>query len=191
MAKRLRRPAEAAKFIGWKFGYWEAVGPVEHDRWGILSIPVRCICGASSLVSKSALLNGKSRSCPGCVVRPSKKPQGSAVYAHDLGKIKKGAAARGLAVEVGADYLNKLFEQQGRRCALSGVGLEPGARVTNQRKRHGRTMSLDRIDSARGYVEGNVQWTHKDINLAKQCLSNEQFLSMCLNVVVHMTGWQP
>ena len=30
------------------------------------------------------------------------------------------------------------------------------------------TASLDRIDSTKGYVRGNIQWVHKDINWFKR-----------------------
>ena len=41
------------------------------------------------------------------------------------------------------------------------------------------TASLDRIDSSKGYVEGNVQWVHKMINMSKQQYSQEEFIDMC------------
>lgn len=38
------------------------------------------------------------------------------------------------------------------------------------------TASLDRIDSSKGYVIGNVQWVSGCINLAKQDMTNEQIV---------------
>lgn len=47
------------------------------------------------------------------------------------------------------------------------------------KQREEGTASLDRIDSSRGYVEGNVQWVHKDVNFMKQALSQERFVELC------------
>ena len=44
------------------------------------------------------------------------------------------------------------------------------------------TASLDRIDSAKGYVKGNVQWIHKEVNRMKSDLSDEQFIAFCCEV---------
>jgi hypothetical protein len=44
------------------------------------------------------------------------------------------------------------------------------------------TASLDRIDSSRGYIEGNVQWVHKMANMCKQHYSQKRFIDMCIAV---------
>ena len=44
------------------------------------------------------------------------------------------------------------------------------------------TASLDRIDSSKGYVIGNVQWVHKDINIMKNKFDNQYFIDMCKKI---------
>jgi hypothetical protein len=44
------------------------------------------------------------------------------------------------------------------------------------------TASLDRIDSSKGYEEGNIQWVHKHINFMKRTYSQEYFIDMCKKV---------
>lgn len=39
--------------------------------------------------------------------------------------------------------------------------------------------SIDRIDSSKGYIAGNIQLTTKVINLFKHALSHEEFIKMC------------
>ena len=39
-----------------------------------------------------------------------------------------------------------------------------------------RTASLDRIDSKLGYILGNIQWVHKQINEMKMDLAEVDFL---------------
>lgn len=48
-----------------------------------------------------------------------------------------------------------------------------------------KAASLDRIDSKRGYTEGNVQWVHKSVNLAKNSLSEVEFIMLCHAVTNH------
>lgn len=69
----------------------------------------------------------------------------------------------------------RLFEQQNRRCALSGMPLE----FPKDRNPHGGTTSLDRIDSNGDYTLDNVQWVHKDINRLKNTFDQDYFISLC------------
>ena len=41
------------------------------------------------------------------------------------------------------------------------------------------TASLDRIDSSKGYIEGNVQWVHKSVNIMKCDFSSDIFIGIC------------
>ena len=48
-------------------------------------------------------------------------------------------------------------------------------------------MSLDRIDSSKGYVEDNICITTIAINIAKNDLSKEDFIEMCKTVANNFT----
>ncbi len=88
--------------------------------------------------------------------------------------IKHGAKIRNLDFNVTIEYLWNLFANQDKKCVISGIKL--------QLLEHGQldnTASLDRIDSSKGYIEGNVQWVHKDINWMKQDFSDEYFIKIC------------
>lgn len=96
--------------------------------------------------------------------------------------IKASAAARALDFAVTAQDLADLFTAQHSRCALSGDVLEM------RRKKAGRWIgnaSLDRIDSSKGYVKGNLQWVTKAVNFAKQQQSQKEFIDMCKKVASH------
>lgn len=92
---------------------------------------------------------------------------------------KRGASDRGFEFNVSESELWSLFLKQGGKCVLSGLPIKMG---TVNRKRKEMTASLDRIDSTRGYVEGNVQWVHKVLNQAKMDLPNEDFIILCNRV---------
>jgi hypothetical protein len=78
-------------------------------------------------------------------------------------------------IDITIEYLNELFLKQEKRCALSG---EPLRFVP----RYAANASLDRIDSSLGYISGNVQWVHKDINIMKNVLSQKMFILICNKV---------
>lgn len=66
------------------------------------------------------------------------------------------------------NYIIKLFQNQDGKCSISGVDIVLGCNA-----------SLDRIDSNKGYIKGNVQWVHKDVNLMKGMFSLPHFLKVC------------
>jgi hypothetical protein len=69
-------------------------------------------------------------------------------------------------------FLYQLFLSQNRRCALTGATLKIEID-------HPLCLSLDQIDPANGYVEGNVQWLAWAVNRAKGDLSLDHFYEMC------------
>ena len=96
-----------------------------------------------------------------------------------FGKIKSGAKHRKIEFNLTIDYVQELWDKQDGKCKLSGVNL-----TYKLGKHHnGQTCSLDRIDSSKGYIEGNVQWVHKTINFMKTTLSNQEFIEWCCKIV--------
>ena len=45
--------------------------------------------------------------------------------------------------------------------------------------------SLDRIDSSKGYVEGNLQWVLSEVNMMKQQYSQDRFIEICKAVSIN------
>ena len=76
-----------------------------------------------------------------------------------------------LDIDISKQYIQRLYFEQGKKCAISGVDITLG-----------NDASLDRIDSALGYIKENVQWVHKDINIMKGTYSEEYFIEVCKNV---------
>ena len=81
------------------------------------------------------------------------------------------AKKRGLSWNLDAEYLWSVWETQQGKCIYTGIELS-----------HGSTASLDRRDNALGYVEGNVQWVHRDINRMKSDFTESRFLQLCKEV---------
>lgn len=96
--------------------------------------------------------------------------------------IRHGAISRDLDFSITKEYIWNLFLSQSKRCALTGeeLRLMKGYR---RKQRLVQTASLDRIDSSKGYVEGNVQWIHKTLQFMKSDLLDREFIDMCRKVV--------
>lgn len=77
-------------------------------------------------------------------------------------KLNKAA----LEVKIDCDYLLDLYRKQKGRCAILDI---PMTHVFNNL----RSMSVDRIDSDKGYVPGNVQLVTQFVNMAKKHYSND------------------
>lgn len=75
---------------------------------------------------------------------------------------------------VEADLL-VLWDKQNGRCAYTKLPLLATANQFN-------TVSLDRVDSSKGYVVGNIQLVCAAINKMKQEYSEEMFVLFCLLV---------
>lgn len=94
-------------------------------------------------------------------------------------KIKTDAQKRNLEMSITKEYALSVFMNQGGICALSGQILSfPKSEYTRQKFADG-TASLDRIDSSKGYIEGNIQWIHKDIQRMKWNFSDDELYNLC------------
>lgn len=92
--------------------------------------------------------------------------------------IKNSAKLRGIEFNIELKYVWDLFMKQNKRCKYTGI--EIFFSRNNLEHRMGEsTASLDRIDSSKGYVKGNVHWVHKRINIMKGNMSHQEFLDFC------------
>lgn len=87
---------------------------------------------------------------------------------------------RNLEFNLTIEYVENLFIQQKFKCALTNLDLTSGYKKISE-----ITASLDRIDPLKGYIEGNVQWVHKDINQMKWDYTQEKFINYCKLVAKH------
>ena len=88
-------------------------------------------------------------------------------------KFQTGAELRNISFTITIEYLWEVFKEQDYQCALTGWPIGWADVGSNH------TASIDRIDSDKGYVVGNVQLVHKDVNMAKQQYSQDYFIEIC------------
>lgn len=92
------------------------------------------------------------------------------------GHIKSGAKSRNLEFNITIKYVWDLWKSQNGRCILTNL---PIHLPKSKQDKYRHTASLDRIDSNKGYIKGNVQWVHKDINSLKSNLPQKKFIELC------------
>lgn len=144
---------------------------------------VRCSCGNERLITSSQLTsNNKYIQCKKC--NDGKLLSG--FRTGFLAKIQRSAILRNkeFSIDLTPEYLYSILESQNFKCALSGEELLPLDGSLDHRQQD-INISLDRIDSSKGYIINNVQWVTKQINWAKNTLTNEEFISLCSKVVNH------
>jgi hypothetical protein len=76
---------------------------------------------------------------------------------------------------INRDDLKELWDSQKGLCAYTQWEMSP---MTGDEK----LVSIDRIDSSKGYIKGNLQLTCWCVNRAKSTLGEIEFLKMCKSV---------
>jgi hypothetical protein len=165
-----------------KFGRLTAVRPVGKTSQGTYIWECLCVCGKTKNIRGYHLTGEKTRSC-GCLTRQNAniKWEGSGEVPRWLwNNYRISAIKRKIEFNLTAKQMWDLVLNQNKKCALSGEDLTFNI---DPIKRNQTNASLDRIDSKKGYIVGNLQWVTKEINFAKHGLNQQKFLDLCLKVV--------
>ena len=85
---------------------------------------------------------------------------------------------RNQEVNVSIDDLKEIWDIQLGICEFSGVQLELSS-YKNIIKNQIYTASLDRIDSSKGYIKGNIRWVSRSINYMKNDMPDEMVWELC------------
>jgi 5-methylcytosine-specific restriction endonuclease McrA len=85
------------------------------------------------------------------------------------------AAARATGSAANGSILERLWDEQGGRCALSGLPLVIGEYASVDHK----------IPLSKGgtHDASNLRWLAFEVNMAKNNMSDEEFVAMCRRVV--------
>jgi len=180
---RTNSQTKVMQLAGKKFGNFDVLERGANTKAGHAQWWCSCKCGNKRLVTQGALVSGCRVQCKRCLYE-SKLNNSSNVIPRYWSQILKGAIQRNIPVRITLADVQNLFEQQGGRCALSGVDITFASNTTEHDSGFG-TASLDRKDSSLGYEPNNIQWVHKQINKIKNSLSNDEFLNICAQV----TAW--
>lgn len=168
------------KILGLKFGHLTVVGynsgVNQKNRW-----KCQCDCGNYKDMRSDVLLNGVTTSCGCRLYRKGMKSENhnftgfEEIHGSHISSIRSRARKHKLDFDLSAEYLWNLYLKQNKKCIFTGIDLY----FRSCSNCHDGNASLDRIDSSKGYIEGNVQWVYKDINFMKQAFSSQYFIEMC------------
>lgn len=169
---------------GDKFGNWTIVDIDYNSRFHAIC---QCQCGEIRKKKIDELFKDQDQMCSKCFFK-AKKAQYFREYKvipHFIfTQIKANASTRGLQFDLDLNFLENLLEVQNFKCAISGLPISgPTELFVKDKKCHynrkNTTISLDRIDNSSGYIKGNVQWVHKQVNIMKGTLKDEHFITLC------------
>jgi hypothetical protein len=160
-------------FTGYRFDKLLVIGKVNENEKLNSRTKWKCICKCGrhteSLISN--LLYRNIRSCGHCSVQAKKYEE---LHYEFFYRIKQNASKRGHEFDLSIEYIWDLFIKQNRKCSISGLN------ITLRNKRDSKcSASIDRIDSTKGYIKGNVQWVHKLVNRMKMQLQDNEFIQLC------------
>lgn len=135
-------------------------------------IKIRCKCGKECLIKPSNLNN---KVCTKCNPRKFSIENHSYLGTKNIPKtyftsVKSSAKSKNRDFSIDIEYLEEIFVKQNKKCIYSGLSISLNGKGRES------TASLDRIDSSKGYIKGNVQWVHKTINKMKLDLTEKEFL---------------
>tara|TARA_B100001093_G_scaffold519955_1_gene611684 strand:+ start:1222 stop:1617 length:396 start_codon:yes stop_codon:yes gene_type:complete len=89
-------------------------------------------------------------------------------------------------IEVDVWYVYQIGVKQNWKCAIKGVPLEfvNNGKYWRGKKCNREVMTIDRIDSTKGYVKGNVQLLCCEANVWKADFSHDQLMQYCFDYIL-------
>lgn len=187
--KRFNPKTPKYNLDGQIFGFLKVIQTTRNRKYKSKGYVILCEClkcGKTNLERFAwDLLKGRAVSC-GCYRNyetniGSNNPKWTGyglISGQKWASYKIAAKNRKLPFEISIEYAWKIYENQKGLCALSGMPIFFGKTNTAV-----VTASLDRINSSLGYIEGNIQWVHKDINRIKRNLNEARMKTLCRAVL--------
>jgi hypothetical protein len=85
--------------------------------------------------------------------------------------------------------LKKIWEKQNGTCPYTGIKMVlPRTTLENHRTHSLKKASIDRIDSSKGYIDGNVEFVCMAVNLAKRDHTKEDMISFFKEITSNTLG---
>ena len=157
-----------------------------------ISYKVKCLNCNNEYHTGHSILNKKynNRGLPYCHncfdISKKKKKRRTMMTKHisltSYKRLKHEAERRGIEFNVTPEYLQNIYNGY---CYFSGIKIDIGTYLTKNGKIDSGTASLDRLNLNIGYVDGNVVWVYKPINIMKNKLGIEKFIDLCKKIVEH------
>jgi hypothetical protein len=139
-------------------------------------------------------LQNKCKDCCHVVMRQRAQKNGVLGFLKTKFKQSERSRVRGsrtLEFTITIDDVIALYEKQKGLCAYSGVKMTYSSyKIKCHTRRTWRmtypyNASIDRIDSLKGYIKGNIQLVCGIVNIMKSDSSEDEFLQLCKKITEH------
>lgn len=135
---------------------------------------------------------GRRNVCKKCHVKEKNISSSKTVdnfLVHLLNQAKQNAKQRKINFNLTIGELSRLYAEQDGKCALAGE-IMTHTQLTEREADsphilNPKNISIDRIDSSKGYVENNVQLVCAIVNIIKYTLDKIELISFCLDLDTH------
>jgi len=104
------------------------------------------------------------------------RTQNAEPFKEFLRRARKSVKSKGRELDITIEQLKELWTAQDGICPYTGWKMEL---PKSTEKKKPNTASLDRIDSSKGYILGNIQIVCVMANFAKSDFSNEEMQEFC------------
>lgn len=141
-----------------------------------------CDCGLKKTVRLDVVLSGNTKSC-GCKSPNKDYKSTQKTWGDDypfkvlLNKSAGGAKKRNKEFSITVEDIKQCYIKQQGLCVYTKVILNLPKNFTKLYTPD--IASIDRIDSSKGYIPGNIQLVTKAVNFMKGELSHEDFIKTC------------
>lgn len=141
------------------------------------------------------LIKPSSECCLNCVIRNRpKKPRDDEYYMYEVMRRIRLRCRNNENINFSVDvkYLLSVWYSQNGTCSYTGIKLTLPVPVGSSGDKI-RTASVDRKDSNKGYVKGNIQFVSMAINFMKNTMSHEETIEL-INLIKsfsHVAEYSP
>jgi hypothetical protein len=171
------------------FGRLVVIKKITRKWPGRSSWLCKCECGKEKDIVASSLTSGRTKSC-GCLLISTPWKGYQNISGDYWNRLKKSAKLRNIEFSISMEYAWTIYIRQNKKCSLTGrdIVIDPSYLRSKILNRTGQqTASIDRINNKDGYIKGNIQWVHVDINYMKQDYTQEYFIESCREIYINAT----
>lgn len=158
-----------------KFGRLKPIKFYGRGKFSKILWLCKCDCGKEVIVHKQSLIRKLTTSC-GCYKKEVNHKGYKDLSSSYWRRRKQDAEYRNIEFKITMQYVWEIYEKQNKKCKFTDLEIHFNCNNNHPQK---QTASIDRIDSSKGYVEGNIQIVHKVINYIKGFLNDEELICFC------------
>lgn len=176
--------------IGDRFGMLVVVEIIGYNKYGKRGerLQVRCLCdcGGEKITFTHYLTRGTTTHC-GCkrienYSKARRGKYGESLRNMVLNNYKRNAKNKGIPFELSNERVFELFQGNCHYCG------DPPSKTIQRKKFYGTFTynGIDRLDSSKGYVEGNVVSCCESCNYLKNAIPYNEFIEKITKIAKHL-----